>query len=181
MTGPAGGGLPSPSPPPAPLVLTAVLPGPLQARADALRRAHFPPERNHLAAHVTLFHALPPSAEGEVRVLLGRLAREPAPVARLTGLMNLGGGTALAIESTAMMALREEIAERLHGLLTAQDRGRPRLHATIQNKVEHAAARALQAALGPAFEPEDFRFAGLALHRYLGGPWEPLGLWKFRG
>ena len=34
----------------APLVVTAELPAPLQARADGLRRAHFPPERNHLAA-----------------------------------------------------------------------------------------------------------------------------------
>lgn len=181
MTGPAGGGSPSPTPPPAPLIVTAVLPGPLQARADALRRAHFPPERNHLSAHVTLFHALPPSAEGEVRGLLARLAREPAPAARLTGLMSLGGGTALAIESTGMLAVREEIAQHLHGLLTAQDRGRPRLHVTIQNKVPPADAKALQAALAETLACENFRFAGLALHRYLGGPWEPLGLWKFRG
>ena len=33
-----------------------------QAAFDRLRTAHFPPERNQLAAHLTLFHHLPPSA-----------------------------------------------------------------------------------------------------------------------
>ena len=60
------------------------------AWADGLRRAHYPPERNRLRAHVTLFHALPPSSEGEVRRLLGDLSAGPAPEAELAGLMNLG-------------------------------------------------------------------------------------------
>ena len=37
-----------------PLILSAVLDPLVQGRLDALRRAHFPPERNHLDAHVTL-------------------------------------------------------------------------------------------------------------------------------
>lgn len=177
---PAGGGAP-PSPPPAPLIITAELPGPIHARADALRRAHFPPGRNLLAAHVTLFHALPPFVEDEARALLADLARAAPPPARLARIMDLGRGTALAIESAGMLQVRDEIAERFHGLLTAQDQARPRLHVTVQNKVTTAEARALQAALAAHFQAEDFRFAGLALHRYLGGPWEGLGKWKFRG
>jgi len=55
------------------------------------------------------------------------------------------------------------------------------LHVTVQNKVAKAEARALQAELGAVFRPESFRFAGLALDRYLGGPWESLGRWSFRG
>ena len=43
----------------APLILTAELPPDLHRWATELRRAHFPPERNLLEAHVTLFHALP--------------------------------------------------------------------------------------------------------------------------
>lgn len=166
----------------APLIVTADLPPPLQARADALRRAHFPPERNHLSAHVTLFHALPPSSEGEVRRLLARLAAEtPPPPAQLGGIMDLGGGTALRIEAPAMIALRAEIAAHFHGLLSAQDNQRPRLHVTIQNKVARAEARALQSALSATFRAETFAFAALSLHRYRGGPWEPAGRWPFRG
>ena len=163
-----------------PLIVTAQLPPELQARATALRTAHFPPERNFLAAHVTLFHAIPALCEGELRQVLKALAREHAPVpAKLLGIMNLGGGTALKLESPAMLALREQIAERFHGMLTAQDQHKPRLHVTVQNKVTSSAARALQEELGPQIMPQGFAFTGLELFRYLGGPWELLGKWRF--
>ena len=48
-----------------PFIVTAELPGEIFSWVDGLRRAHFPPERNHLSAHVTLFHALPPWVEAE--------------------------------------------------------------------------------------------------------------------
>ena len=35
--------------------------------------------------------------------------------------------------------------------------------------------------LEQGFEPRPLRISGLGLHRYLGGPWEPLGIYKFRG
>ena len=167
---------------PAPLIVTAELPADVQAWAERLRKAHYPAERNRVAAHVTLFRALPPSCEAELRDALAAATRGQAPVpARLGGAMSLGTGTALAIASLAMLALRADLAERLHGLLTPQDLAEPCLHVTVQNKVSEKEARALQAELGRAFEPRDFRFAGLALHRYLGGPWEPIKRWSFRG
>lgn len=166
----------------APLVVTAVLPAALQGRAEGLRRAHYPPERNQVPAHVTLLRALPPSLEAEARSLLGALAAEMPPVpATLTGVMDLGTGTALAIDSPAMLDLRALIADRFHGMLTLQDQGEPRLHATVQNKVARAEAKALQAGLAATFRPERFTFAGLAMHRWLGGPWEDAGHWAFRG
>ena len=172
----------APAQPGAPLIVTAQLPPDLFAWADALRRAHFPPERNLLAAHVTLFHALPPSLLAEVRQCLAELgAGHAPPPARITGLLNLGRGTAIALESPALLALRDRIAGRFHGLLTAQDQHRPRLHITIQNKVLPEAARALQSSLRDALTERRFAFAGLALHHYRGGPWEAAGTWPFRG
>lgn len=166
----------------APLIVTAELPPPVQSWADGLRRAHFPPERNHLAAHVTLFHALPHFAEAEARALLSDLAASvPSPEAHLSALLDLGGGTALRIDSPALLEVRHRIAERFHGLLTRQDQHTPRLHVTVQNKVTRSEARSLQQQLDSVFHPRTFRFAGLALNRYLGGPWEPLGRWPFRG
>jgi hypothetical protein len=166
---------------PAPLIVTAELPQALQSRADQLRRAYFPPERNLLPAHVTLFHALPPSCEAELRDFLAAEARSAPIPATLDGLMDLGRGTALRIVSPAMLALRERLAERLFGLLTPQDEHPPRLHATIQNKVAPREAKALQQALAPTLERRPFAFAGLALHRYRGGPWELVRRWPFRG
>jgi len=165
-----------------PFIVTAELPGDLFAWADALRRAHFPPERNHLAAHVTLFHAFAPSLRDELRPLLAQLAATcAAPQCRVTGLMSLGKGTAIALESAGMLTLRERIADHFHGALTGQDSHAPRLHITIQNKVTPEAARALQGELAGVLPEHRFRFAGLALHIYRGGPWEAAGSWKFRG
>ncbi|MGX7894992.1 2'-5' RNA ligase family protein [Tsuneonella sp. HG222] len=165
----------------APLIVTAELPESLQSRADQLRKAHFPPERNFLKAHVTLFHALPPSAEGELRqCLAAEAAGRPVP-ARLEGVMSLGRGVALRIASPAMLDLRDRLAERFHGLLTPQDEHRPRLHITVQNKVSPHEAKLLLAHLSVEIEPRDFAFAGLALYRYRGGPWETAGRWSFRG
>ena len=184
---------PSPPPAPAPLqtplpdsaapfIVTAELPADLLAWSDALRRAHFPPERNWLKAHVTLFHAFAPSLREELLGLLGQYAGEYAPPrARIEGLMDLGGGTALAIRSPGMLAIRAAIAERFHGALTAQDRHPPRLHITIQNKVEPAIAKALLAQLAAGFQPRPLDISELVLWRYLGGPWDEVQRWRFSG
>lgn len=166
----------------APLILTALLPRDMHGWATALRTAHFPPERNYLDAHVTLFHALPAQCEDEVIDCCKALAAEFAPVAaRLAGLMSLGGGTALKLESPGILALRGEIAERFHGLLTQQDQHKPRLHVTIQNKVTSKEAKALQAELEDTIAPRDFAFRGFGLFRYRGGPWEKVREFAFRG
>ena len=165
----------------APLIVTADLPEALQSRADQLRRLHYPPERNVLAAHLTLFHALPPSVEDELRDALAAEARAKPIPARLEGVMSLGRGTALRITSPAMIELRERLARRFHGLLGLQDAQVPRLHVTIQNEVSPHEAKVLMKRLIPEIEALDFAFTGLALHRYLGGPWETLKRWSFRG
>ena len=168
--------------PSAPFILTAELPADLFACANELRRAHYPAERNQLAAHVTLFHALAPSLAEEIkRVLAREVAAHAAVAARLSGVMDLGKGTALAIDSAAMLAMRDRIADHFHGALSAQDQHRPRLHVTVQNKVTTQVARALQSRLAATFVPRDFHFTGLALYIYRGGPWEASGRWSFRG
>ncbi|MGZ3246235.1 MAG: 2'-5' RNA ligase family protein [Croceibacterium sp.] len=166
----------------APLIVTAELPGDLKAWAERLRQEHYPVARNQVAEHVTLFHALPPSCEDEVCEALAQAAARIEPVsARLEGVMSLGRGTALKIASPAMLTLRADLAGRFRGLLSAQDARDPRLHVTVQNKVSEKEARALQADLARTLDPRDFRFFGLALHRYRDGPWEFVRRWSFRG
>ncbi|RJY08686.1 2'-5' RNA ligase family protein [Aurantiacibacter aquimixticola] len=168
--------------PDSPLIVTALLPDDLHSWATRLRDAHFPAERNYLEAHVTLFHALPPSCEDEVKQCLASMAKEHAPVpARLLGIMKLGKGTALKLESEEMIALWRELQDRFHGMLTPQDEHKPRLHVTIQNKVSIEEAKALQAQLAPQVQPRDFAFKGLGLYSYEGGPWEHIRSFNFRG
>ena len=163
------------------LIVTAELGTEDFAWLDALRRKHFPPERNLLGAHLTMFHALPPSAETEVRTRLGRFAADRAPAAWIEGLINLGGGVAYRVVSDDLDRIRRELAEVFSGLLSAQDAGGWRPHVTIQNKVPPKAARALQVELERSFHARPLAIRGLGLHRYLGGPWEPLAIYPFRG
>ena len=164
-----------------PLLITAELPTDILAWADALRRKHYPPERNRLRAHVTLFHALPPSAEGEIRRFLADLAKSPAAPARISGIMNLGTGTAFDVESPAMVDFHGQIADRLHGVLSQQDDKKLRLHITVQNKVKTAAARELQAELKATLDRRAFRFRGFGLYGWEEGLWRPIGDYPFRG
>ena len=148
---------------------------------EGLRRTHFPPERNQLPAHLTMFHALPPSAEHELRGRLAELARQRAPKASVEGLMDLGGGVAFRIVSPELDWIRNQLAEAFHGSLSAQDSGGWRPHVTIQNKVPPKEARALRESLERNFRPRPLAIHGLGLHRYLGGPWEKLDVYSFRG
>jgi hypothetical protein len=147
---------------------------------DKLRRQVYPAELNRVPAHLTIFHALPPSAEAEVRARLAELTNGRAPVARIEGLMDLGGGVAFRIFSPDLDRIRESLAQDLHGLLGAQDAGGWRPHVTIQNKVPPKVARALIASLERELRPRPLRISGLGLHRYLGGPWEKVAAYPFR-
>jgi len=169
-----------------PFILTAALPPEIQGWAEGLRRAHYPPERNHLHAHVTMFHSFAPSLLEELKDFIPSVASEfAAPKATISGIMDLGTGTAIALASDELLTLRAMIADHFHGALTDQDLYEPRPHITIQNKVTKREARALQAALHLEVEIKadagPFTFPALELHHYLGGPWELTKRSAFRG
>src|SRR5207245_1235967 len=105
---------------------------------------------------------------------LARLAAERPPRASIGGVMDLGGGVAFRIVSPELDAMRRELTANFRGLLSAQDSGGWRPHVTIQNKVSVRDARRLLEVLEIEFQPRSIGIAGLGLHRYLGGPWEPL-------
>lgn len=164
-----------------PLIVTAELAPSDFAWLNNLRRQHFPAERNQLPAHLTMFHAIPPSAEAELRQLLKTIAQLPPPRAWVAGVMDLGGGAAFRIGSDELCDIRAEIAERLRGLLTAQDAAGWSAHVTIQNKAPPREAKALIRALGNSFDDRPVKITGIGLHCYMGGPWETLRTFPFRG
>ena len=168
-----------PTTPPAPIIVSALLDPESFAWLDGLRRAHFPAERNHLDAHLTLFHALPPSLEPELRRRLASLTRGRPLAAEASGFVGLGRGVAVRIVSPPLVALREELAEAFHGVLTPQDAAGWRPHVTVQNKVSPAEARDLLALLSGGFRRRRMEIVGLAAWWYRGGPWEPLARFPF--
>jgi 2'-5' RNA ligase superfamily len=166
----------------APVIITAQMGKADQHWANALRAAHYPPERNQVPAHITLFHHLPPGHLPEIKARLAALAREcPRPPAMLGDVMLLGRGVAFRVDCPDLLAMRDELAEGFTGLLTPQDQARPQLHITVQNKVEPAVAKALHGELAASFQPRPLAIIGLSAYYYRGGPWEPIQSWAFSG
>ena len=165
---------------PDPLILTLALHPDDQARFDRLRTLHFPAERNHLAAHVTLFHHLPGTEAAAVgSALAAEAAAQPPFPVEAAGLRFLGRGVAYELRSPALSALRGRLARLWQGWLTPQDQQGFRPHVTIQNKAAPEDARALHAALLAGFTPFTVRATGLDLWHYRGGPWDPAGTYPF--
>ncbi|MBZ8133440.1 2'-5' RNA ligase family protein [Afifella sp. IM 167] len=149
---------------------------------DALRRRHFPPERNQVPAHLTLFHALPGEEMATIRPLLAGAARDQRRIdMKVTGVKSLGGGTAFTLQAPALSALRKALQREMEPFLTMQDRGGFSPHVTVQNKVPVKEGEALRRELQKDFRPFGAKGEGLLLWRYLGGPWLREAQFPFRG
>lgn len=157
----------------APIIVTALFGAEDFAWLDGLRRRYFPPERNVVPAHCTLFHHLAPELGAELKHRLSMATRGvAAPVAQLAGVLDLGGGVAFRIESEELAAIRSDLADAFAPMLVPQDRAGWRAHVTVQNKVARPEAKALLEELRTGFERRPLRIAGLASWWYRGGPWE---------
>jgi 2'-5' RNA ligase len=151
-------------------------------RFESLRQAHFPPHRNFIPAHLTLFHHLPGHDPGAIAADLAATLRTRTPVRlHATGLRFLGRGVAYTFDSPDLTALRNDLAARWANSLTPQDRQPFRPHITVQNKADPDEARRLKQSLEAGFQSFDVTGEGLLLWRYLGGPWEALGDFPFGG
>lgn len=166
----------------APIIVTAQLAKADQSWANTVRRRYFPPERNHVDAHITLFHHLPPLHLPEIKTQLSGLAGlYRPPIARIDDVMLLARGVAYHVQSDALMHARMVLANAFTGLLIPQDQAKPRLHITIQNKVDAKVARTLHQSLTKEFTPRGIGITGLSAFYYRGGPWDHIQSWSFRG
>ena len=152
-------------------IVTLQLDGDSQAFFEAMRQKHFPPERNQIGAHLTLFHTLPDSSEiGDALRWIGdhnsRFALD------VTGLRSLGKGVAYTLRSPELLALHAELSGIFRDHLSAQDKQKFSPHVVVQNKVTPEKARALLSNLQAGFKPFPVQGAGFELWRYHGGPWE---------
>ena len=155
-----------------PFILTVKLEPHLSDTLDALRREHFPPERNFLAAHVTLFHALPSVREAALRTDLHEVAAATSVFGvALPGVGHWGEGVFVRLESPDLLAARAHLKARWEPWLTRQDRQGWRPHVTVQNKVPKERAQALFDHLSATWQPRSGSALGFELWRYLGGPW----------
>ncbi|MFC3169290.1 2'-5' RNA ligase family protein [Paracoccus fontiphilus] len=166
----------------APLILTLRMDDASFALFQAMRQRHFPAARNHIPAHLTLFHHLPGARIGWITQELSRVAEATASLmGRVAGLRFLGRGVAYDLDCPGIERLRAVLSGIFADVLTAQDRQRIRPHVTIQNKVAPAEARRLFDDLSARFQPLAFEATGFLLWRYRGGPWDAAGWFPFGG
>jgi len=156
-----------------PLILTLKLDQTTFDFFNQLRQQYFPPERNFLPAHITLFHALPGDQHTNIYRSLQEVCCQ-TPVMSLTfpKLRFLGQGVAVEVNSSDLTRLQQQLAKNWQDWLTRQDRQGYRPHITIQNKVTADAAQQLHNQLAETWQPLEGRGEGLLLWYYKGGPWE---------
>lgn len=156
-----------------PLILTVKLDADSSRFFDALRQQYFPPERNFLAAHITLFHHLPDAEISRVSGDLKNISAEfESFEMSFPTLRFLGKGTAAEIESAELIKIRATLAGQWNEWLTAQDKQKFKPHITIQNKVAPDEARRLYETLKANWNLRTGVAVGLQLWHYIGGPWE---------
>lgn len=165
----------------APLILTLALNDEAEAFFNTLRQQHFPPERNFLKAHLTLFHHLPPDEPTILKSIKTVCANEKRFSLHVIEVTSIGRGVAYKVASNNLQRLHKQWQQQWQPWLIPQDKQTLWPHITVQNKVAPQTAQALLQQLQRSFSPFEIQGIGLRLWKYLGGPWELLETFLLEG
>ena len=156
-----------------PLILTFKLDVNSQKTLDTWRETYFPLVRNHLKAHLTIYHQLPGQQLEAIKGALASFAQDedPPPILFET-LMHRGGFVGVALASPALLELKNRIDLLLKDSLRAQDCKSYRPHITVTNLGSPSDAKRCYDSLLPQFTPWTGSSVGLELYHYRSGPWE---------
>ncbi len=163
-----------------PLILTLQLDDASFRFFNAQRQRYFPPERNFLAAHLTLFHHLSPEEPQIKNDLLQLAASQNELRLQVNRVVFLGAGVAYKIESAALQQLHKGLQNSWTNWLIPQDKQTLWPHVTVQNKVAARVAKDLHVELSENWVPFEACGKGLQLWEYLGGPWKPVETFLFQ-
>lgn len=164
------------------LILTLGFDAASFARFDALRRQHFPPERNFIPAHLTLFQQLPDATEPALARHLACTARHTPPLPfAAAGILDFGGGAAVDLDMPGYRPLLDRLRTAWRRHITPSDDRSRKPHVTVQNKVTRDRAVETQKLLRADFTAWSGAADRLLLWRYRGGPWDALGSWPLNG
>ncbi len=163
-----------------PLILTLKLDKASFEFFEHLRQEHFPPARNVIPAHLTLFHKLPGDQQQEISSLLARISSDHRALPLFfPALRFLGAGVAVEVVSRELLELRRALKSAWKDWLSPQDNQGYRPHITVQNKVSTPKARQLYDTLNESWQPLQGTGVGLLLWEYYGGPWTLAGEYSF--
>ncbi|MCD8739980.1 2'-5' RNA ligase family protein [Mucilaginibacter roseus] len=155
-----------------PLILTLKLDDKAQIYFNQLRKKYFPPERNFLDAHLTLFHHLPANEPGINNTIENLAAGQQRLEVIITNMVSIGNGVAFKCDSAELQKLHGNLQRQWQQWLIPQDRQKLWPHITIQNKVNANTAANTLKELSGSFTPFTAQGLGFSLWRYLDGPWQ---------
>ena len=153
-----------------PLILTLDLNESAQIFFNDLRNLHFPAERNHLKAHLTLFHHLPAYEKSILTDIKDITFNQPRLFLEVKSVVSIGNGVAYRILCDELMHLHVYLQQKWQQWLIPQDKQKLWPHITVQNKVDPQKAKHLQQQLNTDFKPFVIYGTGLTLWEYRGGP-----------
>lgn len=157
----------------APLILTVKMDSESFDFFTALRDKYFPPERNYLKAHLTLFHQLPGEQLDEIEDYLKITAsRQFEFPLQFQEAQFIGRGTIITVESPALTSLRNKLANQWNDWLSQQDRQKFNPHVTVQNKAAEDEARRVFEQFQGTWQPRGGTATALQLWHYKDGPWQ---------
>jgi len=154
-----------------PLILTLQLHEEAFIYFNALRQQYFPPERNFLSAHLTLFHHLPPNEMAIEEEIISAADNQNILTLSVTDVVSIGKGVAFKIECSALQKLHSRLQAKWSPWLTPQDKQKLWPHVTVQNKTNPLIAQQTLQKLKASFQPFTAYGTGLTLWEYEGGPW----------
>ncbi len=164
-----------------PLVLTFVMDDESQARLDLWRKLYFPPERNVLKAHLTIYHQLPGQNISRIDEILrdiSHLRLSPFPIA-FEELKTRQGFVGVKVASPELMQVKSELDHAFDPFLKAQDRKPYSPHVTVTNLGSPKDAQKVMELLTKEFVPWRGSVRAVSLFHYRGGPWEEYRTYSF--
>lgn len=154
-----------------PLILTLAIEEKAFLFFNSLRKIYFPPERNFIDAHLTLFHHLP-NDPLVVDAVASYSAAHPVFALKVTEPVSIGNGVAYKIQCDALVQFHRQLQQQWADFLIPQDRQRLWPHVTVQNKVPSEDAKQLLLFLQQNFTGFDTQGTALQLWEYHRGPWK---------
>lgn len=164
----------------APLIVTLLLDEASTIFFNGLRKKYFPSERNFLAAHLTLFHHLPPNEPTIVEDLEAWSSAQSLLPLQVSEVKSIGKGVAYKMDCPALLQLHKRLQTRWAEWLTPQDKQKLWPHITVQNKATPMVAKETLQILQESFQPFTATGTGFGLWAYKGGPWEALQAFSFK-
>jgi hypothetical protein len=161
-----------------PLILTIKIDESSFNYFNGLRKNHFPPERNFIEAHLSLFHALP-NEKSIIETIKNMAAKYSEFEMMVQSAKSIGNGVAFPLVSDDLTSLHRQLQVLFHGFLTPQDSQKIWPHITVQNKVPADKAKALFDDLQDSFVSFSATALGLQVWEYLGGPWKEVDEFLF--